>query len=143
MINIDKKVAWVEVNLDNLEFNYNELRKRVPDSAKMCMVIKADGYGHGAVELAKFYESIGADFFAVSRAKEAKELRDAGVKSPILNLGVTLEDEYEYMVERDLSMTIFDYNVASKINEIAKSMGKVARLHIKLDTGMSLSLIHI
>lgn len=137
MINIDKKVAWVEVNLDNLEFNYNELRKRVPDSAKMCMVIKADGYGHGAVELAKFYESIGADFFAVSRAKEAKELRDAGVKSPILNLGVTLEDEYEYMVEIDLSMTIFDYNVASKINEIAKSMGKVARLHIKLDTGMS------
>src|SRR3712207_288066 len=103
----------------------------------MCMVVKADAYGHGAAEVAQFYESIGADFFAVSRAKECKELRDRGIKLPILNLGVTFEDEYDYMVENDLSMTIFDYDVACKLDDIARKKYKKARVHIKLDTGMS------
>src|SRR3712207_9522826 len=86
MMNITKSSVWVEINLDNLEFNFRELKKRVADSTKMCMVVKADAYGHGAAEVAQFYESIGADFFAVSRAKECKELRDRGIKLPILNL---------------------------------------------------------
>lgn len=132
-----RKVSWVEVNLDNLEFNYNELKKAVADSVKMCMVIKADGYGHGAVEIAKFYESLGADFFAVARGKEGKELRDAGIKLPIISMGVAFEDEYEMMVDNCVSMTIFDYGVACKIDSVAKKLNKTARVHIKLDTGMS------
>lgn len=137
MVSIGKRPAWAEINLDNLEFNFRELKKRVTDSTKMCMVVKADAYGHGAVEIARFYESIGADFFAVSRAKEARELREYGIKLPILNLGVTFEDEYDFMVEEDLSMTIFDYGVACDLNDIAKRKSKKARVHIKLDTGMS------
>lgn len=128
---------WVEINLDNLEYNYRGLRKKVRKDAKMCMVIKANGYGHGALELAKFYDSLGADFYAVARAYEGIELRCGGIKTPILNLGVTADSELEDSVKQDISMTTFSIEFAKKANDIAKIYGKKARLHIKLDTGMS------
>lgn len=128
---------WVEINLDNLEYNYRGLRKKVRKDAKMCMVIKANGYGHGALELAKFYDSLGADFYAVARAYEGIELRCGGIKTPILNLGVTADSELEDSVKQDISMTTFSIEFAKKANDIARIYGKKARLHIKLDTGMS------
>lgn len=137
MKNVSRGTTWVEINLDNLEHNYKGLREKVSKSAKMCMVIKANGYGHGSVTLAKFYEKLGADFFAVARSNEGFELRNNGIHLPILNLGYTTPDDYEESVLKEISMTIFSYDVAKKLNEVAKNLNKKARVHIKLDTGMS------
>ena len=83
------KRTWAEINLDAAVHNYNEIRKRASKSAKVCCVIKADGYGHGAVMLAHLYEKLGADWFAVSNIEEAMQLRSNGITKPILILGYT------------------------------------------------------
>ena len=81
------KRTWAEINLDAAVHNYNEIRKRASKSAKVCCVIKADGYGHGAVMLAHLYEKLGADWFAVSNIEEAMQLRSNGITKPIIILG--------------------------------------------------------
>lgn len=101
------------------------------------MVIKANAYGHGAVELAKEYDSYGADFYAVARSQEGFELRKNGIEKPILNLGYTADGELEDSVGLGISMTTFTLDFAKKASDEAVKAGKVAKLHIKLDTGMS------
>lgn len=128
---------WVEINLDNLEYNFRGIKNKLPDNTKMCMVIKSNAYGHGAVELAKFYEELGADFLAVARTREAIELRQNGISLPILNLGYTNPNAIEESVSMDISMTVFEYEFVKKIDMIAAKQGKKAKVHIKLDTGMS------
>ena len=81
------KRTWAEVNLDKIEHNFKIIKSRISDKTKLCCVIKADAYGHGALELAHLYESLGADFFAVSNLEEALELRIGGITLPILILG--------------------------------------------------------
>lgn len=128
---------WAEIDLDNLEYNFKGLKNRIPGDVKMCMVLKADAYGHGSVELAKFYEMLGTDFFAVARSSEGVQLRRNGIKKPVLNLGVTDENDYMSSIENDISMTVFSYETARFLDDIAKSLNKKAKIHIKLDTGMS------
>ena len=81
------KRTWAEISLDAIIHNFKEIKKKIGDNSKICCVIKADGYGHGAVELAHIYEKIGADFFAVSNIDEGIELRNSGIKLPMLILG--------------------------------------------------------
>ena len=101
------------------------------------MVVKSNAYGHGSAKLAKFYEENGVDFLAVARAREAFEIRKAGVTIPILNLGYTNLPTVEDCIKNNVSMTIFDYEYAKKINDIAKKINKTAKIHLKMDTGMS------
>ena len=77
------KRTWAQVDLDALDHNIREIRSAIAPSAKLMCVIKADGYGHGAVPLAKESEAAGADWFAVSNLEEAQELREAGIQKPI------------------------------------------------------------
>lgn len=84
---VNKASNWLEINLDNLEYNFKGIKNKIPEGTKMCMVIKSNAYGHGAVEIARFYEELGADFFAVARLNEALELRDHGITRPILKIG--------------------------------------------------------
>ena len=137
MSELIKYANWVEIDLDALEYNFKGIKNKVPDGVRMCMVIKSNGYGHGAVRIAKFYEEIGADFLAVARTQEGLELRDNGISLPILNLGYTDALEISEAIEGNISMTVFDYETAKKINEEAGKIGKKANIHIKLDTGMS------
>lgn len=132
-----KAVNWVEVDLDAVKRNYIGIKEHLPKGVKICMVIKSNAYGHGAVQLARLYEELGADFVAVARTQEAVELRKHGIKLPILNLGYTDEFSYEVSVENDVSMTIYTVEMARDIDKIAASLGKKAKVHIKLDTGMS------
>ena len=74
------KRTWAEISLNAIEHNYNVIRNKVADDTKVCCVIKADGYGHGAVELSQIYEKLGADFFAVSNIDEGIEIRKSGSK---------------------------------------------------------------
>ena len=80
--------TWAEVDLAAAEYNFNIIREKAKGS-RVCCVVKADGYGHGAKVLSKLYESLGADYLAVSNIDEAEELRDFGINLPILILGYT------------------------------------------------------
>ena len=88
MLPIQKRF-WAEVNLDAVKYNFLQAKRAIKDGTKICCVIKANAYGHGAVALARFYERIGADYFAVSNIEEALELRRGKIKNPILVLAYT------------------------------------------------------
>lgn len=126
---------WVEVDLDALHHNLNEA-KRVSKGAKILAVVKADGYGHGAVEIAKeLHEE--ADYFGVALIDEALQLRRNGVTKPILILGYTSPTQYETLIEADITQAIFSREAARQLSDTAVRMGKKAKIHVVVDTGMS------
>ena len=99
------------------------------------LVIKADGYGHGAIFFADVLENM-SDYFAVAIIEEALELRNHGVKIPIMLLGYTNPVYFETAIEKDITVTILNYDDAAALSEIAGKMGKTAKIHIPVDTGM-------
>lgn len=129
--------AWAEINLDNIAHNISCIRKSIEPSTKLLVVIKADGYGHGYKQVAKVAVDNGADFFGVASADEAMQLRRSGFDTPILILGPVDDDEFVHVVDLDISITVFNIEIARRISSIASALGKKARLHIKIDTGMS------
>lgn len=132
-----KRAAWLEINLNNLEYNINSIKNAISKDTKIMPVIKADAYGHGAVVFAKFLKSLGIDMFVVSLVSEAMELREAGIDDDILMLNF-LEDNYmDDVVKYDLTSSVFTYDKAVKLNNEAKKQNKKAKIHIALDTGMS------
>ncbi|TDT63700.1 alanine racemase [Fonticella tunisiensis] len=126
---------YAEINLDNFRHNFREV-KRLAAGKKIIGVIKADGYGHGAVELARVLEEENVDYFAVAVITEAIELRKSGFKKPILILGYTPETFAKEIVEYDITQGVFTYELAEAISKEAQRQNKTARIHIKLDTGM-------
>lgn len=126
---------YAEINLDNFRHNFREV-KRLAKGKKTFGVIKADGYGHGAVELAKILEEEKADYFAVAVITEALELRRNGFKQPILILGFTPPVFARDIVENNITQTVFSYELAKAISDEAVKQNKITKLHIKLDTGM-------
>lgn len=134
---MDKYIrTFAEINLDAIEHNFNELKNCVEDDVKLCAVIKADGYGHGAVPLA-FLLQDKADYFAVATADEAIELRNAGIRNPILILSYTHVDDAEALITNDVCMTVFSLDAAEKLEKEAARLGKNALVHIAIDTGMT------
>lgn len=129
--------TWAQINLDHLKMNFHNIRKLIEPTTKFCAVIKANGYGHGAVQLARLYEKEGADYFAVATCEEALELRKAGIKTPMMCLGLVPEDRYALMIEENIDITLYSMDKARKLSEEAVKSGKEAQVHIKLDTGMS------
>lgn len=126
---------YAEINLDNFRHNFKEAKRLAPGK-KTFGVIKADGYGHGAVELARVLQEENVDYFAVALISEAIELRNNGFIQPILILGYTPPEFAEELVSYDITQTIFSYELAEAISRAAVNMGKTAKIHIKLDTGM-------
>ena len=134
---MDKYIrTFAEIDLDAIEHNFNELKNCVEDNVKLCAVIKADGYGHGAVPLA-FLLQDKADYFAVATADEAIELRNAGIKNPILILSYTHVDDAQALITNDVCMTVFSLDAAEKLEKEAARLGKHALIHIAIDTGMT------
>jgi alanine racemase len=127
--------TWAEVDLDILEENFLQVKKMT--KAAVCCVIKADAYGHGATYLARKYESLGADFFAVSNLEEALQLRNAGIKLPILILGYTPVSEAGLLCARDISQCVYSLDYAEMLAEEAQKAGVQVKVHVKIDTGMS------
>ena len=134
---IIKSGAWVEINLNNIGYNLNEIKKRLDENMKVCCVVKANAYGCGAVEVAKYLQNNKVDFFAVARIEEALELRNNNIKLPILCLGYTDISMIKEAIQKDIAITLYDVKYAKAVNEIAKQLNKKTRVHIKLDTGMS------
>lgn len=129
--------TWAEINLDNIEHNYNLIRKKANPKAKICCVIKADGYGHGAVQLAKLYEKLGADWFAVSNIEEALELRQNKISLPILILGYTPAECAALLAENNIAQACYSLEYAESLSDCAKRNNVTVNIHLKLDTGMS------
>ncbi|PEB39275.1 alanine racemase [Bacillus pseudomycoides] len=128
----------VEVNLDAVKHNVREFKKRVNDkNIAMMAAVKANGYGHGAVEVAKAAIEAGVNQLAVAFVDEGIELREAGVTVPILVLGYTPVDVAKDAIGYDIMMTVYRIEDLKGINEIAKQLEKKAHIQVKIDTGMS------
>lgn len=133
----EKQRTWAQVSLPALEHNYRALRAILPTGCRFLGVVKANAYGHGAVRVARKLVELGAEMLAVACLHEALELRRAGITAPILILGVTPPDFAGQVVEHDITQTVFDMELAQALSQAATRLGKTARVHIKLDTGMS------
>ncbi len=131
------KRTWAEISLDAVTHNFNEIKRKIDGKAKICCVIKADGYGHGAVELANVYERLGADFFAVSNIDEGIEIRNAGCRLPMVILGYTPVSEAQRLAKYDISQAVFCLDYARALSKECAACGCSCKIHIKADTGMS------
>ncbi len=127
---------YADIDLDAIVFNLKSMKKNVKSGTKMCGVVKADGYGHGAVAVAKAIEPF-VWGYAVATIEEAIELRKNQVTKPVLILGYIPVEAMEIALKLDVRMTIFSLEDAVALSELALSMEKDAFIHIKLDTGMS------
>ena len=131
------KRTWAEISLDAVRHNFNAIREKIGGKAKICCVVKADGYGHGAVELAHTYEQLGADFFAVSNIDEGIELRESGCTLPMLILGYTPVRDAARLAQYNISQAVFSLDYARSLSEACEQNGCRCKIHIKCDTGMS------
>ena len=128
--------TWAEISLDAITHNFLEIRRKTI-GAKLCCVIKADGYGHGAVELAQLYEELGADYFAVSNMDEGIEIRNAGIQLPILILGYTPVRDAAKLSAHRISQAVFSLEYAKALSAACEKAACTCTIHIKTDTGMS------
>ena len=129
--------AYARIDLDAVAYNMEQMKQGLKPQTKMMAVIKADGYGHGAVPIAEMLET--KDYlwgFAVATLDEAVVLRTEGIKKPILVLGCVFPDQYLEMLKHDIRMNIYTEEMAEAISRMAAGEGWCAHMHIKLDTGM-------
>lgn len=127
--------VWAEVDLDKLAHNMREIR-RVSKSEDIIAVIKADGYGHGALDIAPTLLENGATKIAVAVLNEAVELRRGGIEQSIMVLGFTPPSLIDMLLRYDIEQTVYSYDLAREISVLAKKKNKLAKIHIALDTGM-------
>lgn len=129
--------TWAEINLQNIKYNVNSVKKALNKGTNLCCVVKANAYGHGAVEVSKFLEKENVDFFSVARLEEALELVKNNIKTPILCMGYIDNCKIHYAIDNNIRITVYSLEMAQNINDLAKKINKKAYIHIKLDTGMS------
>ena len=128
--------VYAEINLAAIRHNLTEIRRHIKPASKLCAVVKANAYGHGAVEVSKVAVECGADFLAVATVEEGLELRRAGFELPILILSLIPPRAAEVVVENNLTATVADLDCAEKISVAAVKLGKPAKVHLKIETGM-------
>ncbi len=129
-------VTWAEIDVGALRHNYWLLKNKT-ESAGVMAVVKADAYGHGAIESSKIFIEEGVSYLAVAFVKEGVELREAGINTPILVFARPNEDSIGIQLQNSLDLTISDPNDVFLIAEVAKKLSLSARVHLNVDTGMS------
>ncbi|MBQ2991152.1 MAG: alanine racemase [Clostridia bacterium] len=128
---------YCEIDLEAIRNNVRVMRSAVAGGADFLAVVKADGYGHGAVPVARAAIEAGAVMLAVAIPEEGVELREAGIDTPILVLGGIEEAAAEAVVRHDLTQVVFDEARIRALSEAGARLGKTAKVHLKLDTGMN------
>jgi alanine racemase len=128
--------TWAEISLPALKHNYLTIRNHLGATAQLMAVVKANAYGHGAVECARVLEEINADWFGVALVEEGIELRLAGIARPIFLLGGFWRGQAGDVIERDLTPAVYRLDQAEELNARAGALGRVVNFHIKVDTGM-------
>lgn len=135
---MDRNRVWADINLDHIRENLSNMYKNLAEGTKICAVIKADAYGHGAVPITRMLEDVPYIWgYAAATFDEAMELRENGLKKPILVLGYTFPEHYRDMVRYEIRPAIFGYQMAEEFSKAAAAEGKDAPVHIAVDTGMS------
>lgn len=129
--------TWAEIDLDALARDFQAVREAANPQAKVCCVVKADAYGHGAVRIAREFEELGADWFAVSNLEEALQLRLGGIQKPILVLGYTPPEEAAALSNHHISQCVYSLDYARDLSRTAEEAGVTVNIHVKIDTGMS------
>ena len=129
--------TWAEIDLDALARDFAAVRQAANKNAKVCCVIKADAYGHGAVRMAQEFEALGADWFAVSNLEEALQLRLGGISRPMLVLGYTPPEEAATLAKHRISQCVYSLEYAQELSHYAVEAGATVHIHVKIDTGMS------
>ena len=133
---IGYRPTWAEVNLNNLEYNFRQVKSLLHPKTKVLVTVKADAYGHGLIPVSKRLAVSGVDYLGVASIDEGVKLRKAHVKTPILVLGLILKQDIQSFFTFKLTPTICDYEVAVALSKKAVLLNKPIRLHIKIDTGM-------
>ena len=128
-----KPDVWIELNMENLGWNLDKIRKKV--SRPVLAVIKANAYGHGLIPTARYLEKSGIDSLMVCKLDEAIQLRKEGVTCPVLNFGPFFQESVGLLLEHQISQFVSATNVRT-LNSTAASMDKIANIHIHVDTGM-------
>lgn len=131
------KRVWAEINLDAAVENMRNMKANLAPETRMAAVIKTDGYGHGAPQIARVLEPL--DYlwgFAAASAEEANILRKSGIKKPILILGYTFPYSYPMLAEEEIRPVVFREDMLDQLNQAGKTAGKKIKVHIKVDTGM-------
>lgn len=128
--------TWAEIHLDNLAANFRQIKNQVSPSARVMAVVKADAYGHGAVQCAKRLALEGADWFAVAIPEEGMQLRAAGITQPILCLGGFWGDQATACLQHQLTPVVYRLDMFESLNQAALDAGVIADAHVKIDTGM-------
>lgn len=131
-----QRPTFTNIDLDNLAFNFHSVKRFVGSDVEYMAVVKADAYGHGAVECSKRLESEGIDWFGVAIPEEGVELRRNGIRKPILCLGGFWDGQEHLLLNHQLSTVIYSSEMARKLNKAAFHRDIVAKIHVKIDTGM-------
>ena len=126
-----------EIDLDAVLFNIEQMKSRIGGNARLVAVVKTDGYGHGAVPIAQMLEEVSCVWgYATACLEEAVQLKEKGIKKPVLVLGCVFPDQYEEMIRYDIRPTVYTEEMAKEMSKEAASQGKDVFFHIKVDTGM-------
>lgn len=132
----ERKRAWAEVKISAIHYNHRKLRELIPEDCKFMAVVKANAYGHGAVTISRFLEKLDCDYLAVACLDEAAQLREAGVKLPILIFGYTPVEYIGRVAELGCTQTLVGPEAAKAYSKALSKEGKTLKVHIKLETGM-------
>lgn len=133
---IGYRPTWAEVNLKNLEYNFKQVKSLLHPQTKILVTVKADAYGHGLIAVSRRLSACNVDYLGVASIDEGIHLRRAGIKKPILLLGLILKKDIQALFTYQLTPTVCDQAMASAINKKAAKLKKKISLHIKVDTGM-------
>jgi len=140
MSNLENKIGyrptWAEVNLKSLAFNLNQVKKVLSAKTMILATIKADGYGHGLIPVARKLAASKVDYFGVASIDEGIKLRAAGIKIPVLILGLFFKDDIAPLFDYELTPTICSYDLALELDRRGQRLAQRIKVHIKVDTGM-------
>src|SRR5215213_7841888 len=131
-----RRPTWAEIDLNNLAANFSQIKQRVSPAARVMAVVKANAYGHGAVQCAQRLAREGADWFGVALPEEGIELRDSGITQPILCLAGYWPGQAAACIRHRLTPVVYRLDTIEALNQTAADAGIVADVHVKVDTGM-------
>ncbi len=130
--------VWAEIDLDAVLYNMASMERKLKKGTKIMAVVKADGYGHGAVQIAQAIDSLPCLYgYAVANPEEGIELRRHGITKPILILGYVFPEQYAQLIREDLATAVFTESMAKELSDTAAKEGRQAKIHFAVDTGMS------
>ncbi|MEP7274579.1 MAG: alanine racemase [Acidobacteriota bacterium] len=132
----NQRPTWAEISIPALVYNFQRLRRHLSSGVQLMAVVKADAYGHGAIECARALEGAGADWFGVALVEEGRLLREGGIRKPIFCLGGFSRGQAPDVVAHDLTPAVFRLDLAEELDAAGREADRVVRVHIKVDTGI-------